>query len=511
MIAELLRKEWVAPVRLAFFGSILLSLIAVLGEATVGKDAAFYLDIARQTVEQGPEIATQRFNWPWFVYLLAYTHKASGIPLELLAYLWCGLFLAGACALLTDCVRRVRPELAYWACLVVLAVPAYNALRGDILREYGFWFGTALTLWLAMRWQARGGWLLANAIHGAILLAVLFRLEAVLLFAALFSWRLFHLRGRDNWLRLAQLAALPVLGLLLGGTVLLSSDVLSQQRVAYYLSLLNPEGIASAFERKSDLLAEALFAKYMTEQAGVILLIMLVGTVALFYFMLCGPLAAVFLHRSGWQALADFWRDWKLFALSALAYVAVLLVFLLHQDFINSRYASYLHLLSVPLLSLAIMSFCQRFPRLGKALVALLVIQMLANVISTGAKKTHYVEAGHWLAEHVEAPADMNFPAVDIYFEDGRIAYYAGFGYPIRPEDYDQAKAMSSDEQGKFRYLVIEAKADEPWLQEWLAEHDRVVLAEFANRKRKTVLVIGHAEAQSSPGISSEESPDAAR
>src|SRR5690606_5021810 len=147
----------ISPVWLAFFGSLLLSLIAVLGEATVGKDAAFYLDIARQTVEQGPAIATQRFNWPWCVYLLAYTHKASGIPLELLAYLWCGLFLAGACALLTDCVRRVRPELAYWACLVVLAVPAYNALRGDILREYGFWFGTALTLWLAMRWQARGG------------------------------------------------------------------------------------------------------------------------------------------------------------------------------------------------------------------------------------------------------------------------------------------------------------------------------------------------------------------
>src|SRR5690606_1462473 len=152
-----------------------------------------------------------------------------------------------------------------------------------------------------------------------------------------------------------------------------------------------------------------------------------------------------------------FWRDWKLFALSVLAYGEVLLVFLRHQDFVNSRYSSYLHLLSVPLLSLALMNFRQRVPRCGIALLALLVIRMLANVISTGAKKTHYVEAGHWLAEHVAAAADMNFPAVDIYFKDGRIAYYAGFGYPIRPEDYDQAKAMSSDEQGKFRYLVIEA------------------------------------------------------
>src|SRR5690606_17161582 len=90
-----------APVRVTLLASLMLSLLAILGVATIGKDAAFYLDTARQVSEQGV-IAAQRFDWPWFVLLLAGSHKYLGLPLEFAAYLWCALFLAGTCALLVD-------------------------------------------------------------------------------------------------------------------------------------------------------------------------------------------------------------------------------------------------------------------------------------------------------------------------------------------------------------------------------------------------------------------------
>lgn len=484
MQAIMSRLERVSPVWLAFFASLLLSLIAVSGEVTVGKDAAFYLDIARQTAEQGLSAAQARFNWPWFVYLLAMTHKLLGLPLELAAYLWCALFMAGTCALLVASVRRVQPVLAPWACLVVLSVPAFNDFRNDILREFGFWFFSVLALWLALGWQQRGGWLRANAIHLAILMAVLFRLEAVLLFGVVFIWRLWYLDSREGWMRLLQLALLPAFGVLGAAVILFGSELVPSSRIVYYISLLDPSGLVAAYREKTQALADAVFAKYLVEQAGMILLIMLVGTIALFYIMLCGPLMLVFLHRSAWQVLGAYWRDYRPFALAALAYVLVLLVFFLQADFINSRYASYLHLLSVPLLSMALWSFYQRFPRLGKVLIALLLVQILANVISTGAKKTHYVEVGQWLAEHVE-------PGPDIYYEDGRFAYYAGFGYPVFPLGFGVAEAMSDEHVEDFRYLVIEVKPDEPWLQEWLARHERQVLVSFANRRGKTVLVIG--------------------
>src|SRR5690606_36901804 len=157
-------------------------------EATVGKDAAFYLDIARQTVEQGPEITTQRFNWPWFPLLLALTHWL-GIPLELAAYGWCALFMAGACALLVDFVRSKGPDAAWWTCVVVLAMPAFNECRGDILSEFGFWFFSVLTIWMAARWDEQGGWWRLLALFPTVLFAALFRLEAAFLLPALMLWQ----------------------------------------------------------------------------------------------------------------------------------------------------------------------------------------------------------------------------------------------------------------------------------------------------------------------------------
>ena len=112
------------PVWLAFFGSLLLSLIAVMGTVTVGRDAALYIDVAQQVTEQGPDVAWAAFDWPWFSLLLAATHSILRLPLELSAYLWCGLFFAGTSALMVDCVRQRSPDITRWACLVMLAMPA---------------------------------------------------------------------------------------------------------------------------------------------------------------------------------------------------------------------------------------------------------------------------------------------------------------------------------------------------------------------------------------------------
>ena len=453
----------------------------MLGAATVGKDGAFYLDIARQMSEQGLFGGPLRFDWPGFLMLLAGTHRLLGVPLELAAYLWCALFMAGSCALLVATVRRLRPDAAWWAVLTVLAVPAFNEQRGEILREFGFWFFSALTLWLAVLWQQRGGWWRAALIHLAIGMAVVFRLEAVLLLPALFLCQLPRLGSRQGWLELMQLAGLPLLVLVLLGGALLESGQASQ-RVGYYLQLLDPRTLQAAFAAKAQALNDAVFVLYMEDQAGAILLGMLLSAVVLFFLMFSGPLGLLFLSGAGWRGLAGFWREFRLAALAALLYVGVLVVFFIQQGFINSRYVSYLHLLCVPLFSIGLLLFHGRFPRLSRVLVGLLVLMALANVVSTGAKKTHFIEAGAWMAEHLEQRPD-------VYFEDARVGYYAGWGYPFSRLSPQQA--MCAEHVGDFRYWVIEAKADEPWLQEWLMANQRRVLASFANRKGKTVLVIG--------------------
>lgn len=165
-----------------------------------------------------------------------------------------------------------------------------------------------------------------------------------------------------------------------------------------------------------------------------------------------------------------------------LIYFGLLLIFFVQERFINSRYVSFLNLLVVPLLTLFVVSFARNFPRLAKILVILSLLVMLQNVVSFGPKKTHYLEAGAWLAQHTH-------PADKIFYEDSRLAYYAGRGYPYMP--FDREQAMSAEQAQNFRYFVLIDKPGDAALQRWMVQQHKQVLSRFANRKGDTVLVIG--------------------
>ncbi|CEL27203.1 hypothetical protein [Pseudomonas fluorescens] len=466
------------PVWLAFFGSLLLSLIAVMGTATVGRDAALYIDVAQQVTEHGPNVAWASFDWPWFSLLLAATHSILRLPLELSAYLWCGLFFAGTSALMVDCVRQRSPDITRWACLVMLAMPAVNAFRNDIIRECGFWFFCTLALWLALRWQARGGWLRAAFIHMAIVAAALFRLEALLLIPALALWQLPSLWSSSRRLSFFQFSLLPILGLL----VVSVTGVLMSARVVLYLDMIEPRGVFASFQMLCDQFANSLINKYSQDEAGRIIFFGILATMTITFVKLMGPFAVPFILRRNWGVLGIYWRDYRPFAWAALLYLVVLVLFFIKQQFMNARYMSFLNLLFVPVLAMGLAAFAREFPRLGKGLVVLALLVMLSNVISTGAGKTHYIEAGRWMSSHVE-------PDAPTYFSDGRISYYAGRGYVLPV--LTQEEAISPAHAGDYRYFVIEAKGDEPWLNEWLAAHKLRILEHFANRKGATVVVIG--------------------
>lgn len=466
------------PVWFAFCGSLLLSLIAVMGTATVGRDAALYIDIAQKVTEHGPSVAWQAFDWPWFSLFLAATHAVLPISFELIAYLWCGLFFAGTCALMVDCVCQRSPQAARWACLVVLAMPAVNAFRNDIIRECGFWFFCTLALWLAFRWHARGGWLRAAFIHLAIVAAAMFRLEALLLLPALGLWQLSNLRSPTQRVRLMQFMLLPVLGLIAASIF----GALSSGRMAAYLEMINPRNVFASFVLLSDQFANSLINKYSRDEAGRIVFFGILASLSITFVKLMGPFSAPFLLRRNWSVLSTYWRDYRPFAWAALIYVVVLILFYVKEQFMNTRYLSFLNLLFVPVLALALEAFFRQFPRWGKVLVVVSILVMLANVVSISPGKTHYVEAGRWMEAHTERDA----PA---YFEDGRISYYAGRGYvlPVLTRE----EAMSAEHAGDFRYFLIDGRGDEPGLSEWLVEHKLQIINRFANRKGATVLVIG--------------------
>ncbi|WAG78630.1 hypothetical protein LMK08_25320 [Metapseudomonas furukawaii] len=475
------RARRVRPAYWAFAGSLLLSWIAVHFEATIAKDAALYLDAARVFNEQGFGATLAKFNWPWFSILIGVSQQLTGLSLESLGYLLCAMMMAGTCALMVDAVASRTPGGGAWACLLVLAMPAYNTFRGDILREYGFWFFSTLALWLALRWHARGGWLGGLLIAVVVATAAVFRLEAVMLMAALFLWLVPGLVAAQGRLRMLQLVLAPSLALLALLAILYANERLPLGRFEYYLALLDPRRLFANFNNATHQLG-AILAKYSSDDASAILLFGFFATTVLTFVKLLGPFSVPFFFRDCRRAVREHMAQYAPFAWAWVLYFGVLMVFFVQQLFINSRYASFLNLLAVPLLAPALMALARRFPRAIKGFVVVAVLVMMANVISLSAKKTHYVEAGHWLATNAQRTEQ-------IYQDDPRIAYYAGWGY-IAPDKSREA-AMSDKHVGSYRYFLLEEKAEDPNVQEWLQRHQLKILAQFANRKRATVLVIG--------------------
>lgn len=471
----------ISPVWLAFFVSLLLSLVAVLGVVTVGKDAAFYMDIARQVSESGVGAALERFNWPWFVLLLAAMHQFLGLPLEVAAYLLCSFFMAGTCALLVDVVRQKAPRAVWWAVLVVLAMPAFNQFRSDILREFGFWFFCVLALWLALRWQENLGWGSLSGVLLSIVVAALFRLEAIFLLPALALWQLSAFLDPQR-----RFGAFQVYLLLGGGSALGFLGLFAAVqffgfpvgRVVYYLDLLNPQRLVEAFNVLADQFANSMTYKYSRDDAGTVVFFGFLAVLLVKFLGLLGPFAVVLFDRSNWVRFCDAFRVFPLFAWGALLYFLILFLFFINEQFINSRYLSFLNLLFVPFMALLVDHSAKCWPRLKHFFVAAACVVMIANVVSLGAKKTHYVEAGRWVAQNVSAQAR-------VYYDDGRIAYYAGRGYPESPP-----LKSALDHPDQFDYLLIEADGDESWLVEWLDLHGLNILERFSNRKGDTVLLI---------------------
>lgn len=477
LVAFFKSEDFRSPALVAFVASLLLSAVAVLGTVTVPRDATLYFDTAQAFIDGGMAEALSLFDWPWFSILLAMTHRVIGLSFEDAGYLWCALFMAGTCALLVDQCCRWTPGSGRLACLVVLSIPGFNQYRSDILREFGFWFFCVMTLWLVGRWRERPHWLYALMAHLTILLAAAFRLEAVFLFPVLVVWSL----AGQSCLRVKHFV-LPVVLMSFLALAFLSLSEIHSARWMYYQHLLTPQRLLEMFSQLSEHLADGMRFKYSRDDAWLILFLGMFGVLLLGIAASLGPLALP-VFSSGKQA----WREIGLakgqhFTWAVIIYFLMLLVFFMHNQFMIARYESLLSVLLAPLAVHALRVFIAWLPRLGRLLLGVIVIVMLDNVISLGAKKTHFVEAGRWMAINVEA-------GKPVYYDDVRISYYAGRG--ARRQPFSRNAAMSAEHIDEYCYFFIEADPNESWLKAWLQNNGKQVLAKFANSNGDTVLVLG--------------------
>lgn len=480
------------PVRTAFVGSLVLSLLA-RASGMINRDGMLYVDAARLFLEGGFAAARQVFSWPFLSILMAAVAQLTGLGLENAGYLLNALFMAGACALLVASTSRQFPDAAWSICLVTLAIPGLNEYRNELLREYGCWFFIVLAFWLALRWSEKPRWLTALPVHFSLAAAALFRPEALALFPALVAWQLLAAPSGEKWRRLLMIGGPPLLGLMLLLALYLGGQIGHDNRLAGDLGRFNP----GKFDAKARAFAATL-DEYARDQARTILFFGSLALIPVKFINKIGifivPLLFLLVGRHARPAIARY----PLFAWGLLAHLLVLAVFVTDLQFLAGRYVGLLYLLSAPFTGVGLWLLMQRYARWRWAMIAAAVLMMIANVVSLSPGKTQYVEAGAWLAAHAgESPR--------VYIESGRTAYYAGWrGIKEQPAK-DRSALSEAVAQGKYDLLVLEVSRKEPAIEPWLESAGLQVVQRFVNVNRDAVLIVAPVAAQARSSVSNTE------
>jgi hypothetical protein len=467
---------WLTPVVAAFIGSLLLSLTARLG-STLNRDGMLYVRTSQAFLEGGFDAAMGLFNWPFLPILMAVVSKVTGIDAENAGHLLNALFMAGACALMVACVSRKQPEVAWSVCLVTLALPGLNEYRNELLREFGCWFFVMLTFWLALRWSERPRWLTAFAMQIALGASALFRPEVLALFPALIGWQVFDAPHEERWRRLLMLGGLPFAGGVLLLALYLGGYLPSGSRLAGEFARIS----SARFDTKAQALAAALI-EYARGQARTILLFGSLALVPIKLIQKIGPfivpLAFLFFTKQFRPSLSRY----PLFAWGIAAHLLVLMVFVIDLQFLAGRYVGLILLLAAPFIGLGFWLMIQRYPRWRYAFVTIALLVAIANVVSLGQGKTHYVDAGSWLkAQATESPR--------VYMEAGRAAYYAGW-HTIKLAPRGRRNELLADiRQGKYDLLVLEISRKDPPVEDWLNSAGLHVLKRFDHPNKDAVII----------------------
>ncbi|WP_417535410.1 hypothetical protein [Methylophaga sp.] len=413
----------------AFF-SLLFSVLAFSTDQLINSDGVLYLNMARAYIEGGLAATASMYNWPFFSILIAVIHQFTGLQLELSGQIINSLLFVVFTDALVLIANKLLSNLRYVfiASLLILCFSTLNDYRSYIIRDIGYWAFISISIYRIIIFLEKPNW--QNGIYWQLssLLALLFRVEAIVIILATPLFIVFQLGFRDGLKSAIKLCSLFLLGGVLAAAVFTQQQGMKSAfgKLLSVTEFLDHSSITEVFHEKATILGKELLSQYSERYGGMILASGLVYMLLAKIITGLSPLNLIFFTMAKVQqktgSSESNTRRFLLFFIGIN--LIILLAFLFKHYFISTRYAvmliTALMLLMLPAMCRLIDDYWLAKNKFALTLIPFLLLASLIDTFTTSVTKGYIKETAIWASQNLPENSRVltNDIFIDFYFHE---------------------------------------------------------------------------------------------
>ncbi len=468
MLSWLNKLDKIAPSKIFWWvisiSMVIAAWIQYIQHGWINPDSVLYFEQARLISLGDWRGAFKVFNWPFYAFCIAYTHKLTTLGIHTSAQVLNIIFFGAATASYLKLIQLAGGTSRAMFCGALVLFGA-QYIVGDVLgmlmRDEGFWaFFLASLVFLIQYIQHQRT---RDAIFWqiCIIVATLFRIEAIcyllgLPFALFFipnqSWqnRLQHVI-RTYSISLFMLAVIFMV-------ILLNPDLsmknFGRLQEVFSLNLYNE--FTAHLKEKSNIMADQVLGKHLSEYAVPGLLITFIYAILSKIISAAGIIPSALNVYGARQGHHQTIENNTYFILSAAATIAIIsMALIITKVFVLS--GRYVVALSWILMIWAAIYLAEMFKtsnkkllKIGVLILMLLCLGLVKNIWPKREGYNYMQDAAAWLQQQNTTP-DY------VFYDDSRMRYYAGAPFIGTWDDnWIVAKSAIDDNNiNQYDYLVI--------------------------------------------------------
>lgn len=411
--------------------SLSLSIFANHFNVILNADGILYIYTIDALKAGGITAAESLYNWPFFSILSAWLSNITGWSTEFsVKALNTVLFM-----LLTDAMvllsSKSLPNLRQVAIASVLIISFYtlNNYRDFIIRDIGYWAFACFSLYQFSLFLENKN--IKNAVLWQILIiiALLFRIEAIVLLALVPFYVLFTNKFQNKWLAFLHSYSVSIVSFITIGFVTLFNPEITNSFSKLYeiLTYFDPSLLLAEIKSGTEILEKEILHPAADEHATRILVFGLILTVfwelfagiSIFYLILL--VMACFY----WKRLLSC-RQQNFYIFILFINILILSTFAIKSQLITTRYCVlgllFLLLILLPSLTAYISEKIDLKQKNILLFISFLIIISLSDTLVSTKNKTHIKTVSTWAAQNLPVTAKIlttDF-RVEYYFNEAR-------------------------------------------------------------------------------------------